>query len=47
MFFVMTVLYPWYDGEKITLKSVIIGIVIWGIGGVLFGLTMKKRVEKE
>ncbi|MDO6676696.1 hypothetical protein MK851_04570 [Tenacibaculum sp. 1B UA] len=47
MFLVMTFLFPWYDGKAITVKSSLIGFVIWGIGGILFGLAMKKRVEKE
>ena len=47
MFLVMTIFFPWYDGEEITLKRILVGAVIWGVGGVLFGLSMKKRIEKE
>ena len=47
MFLIMTIFFPWYDGEEITLKRILVGAVIWGVGGVLFGLSMKKRIEKE
>ena len=47
MFLVMVIFFPWYDGEEITLKRILVGALIWGIGGLLFGLTMRKRYEEK
>jgi hypothetical protein len=42
MFVIMTIGFPYFEGETITLKSVLIGIVVWTIGGLAFGYIMKK-----
>lgn len=47
MFLVMVIFFPWYDREEITLKRILVGIFIWGIGGLLFGLSMKSRLEEK
>lgn len=48
MFVIMTFVWPYFDGEEITLKSVLVGFVFWMLlGSFFFGLSMKKRLEKE
>ena len=48
MFVLMTFVWPYFNGEEITLKSTLIGLVIWGLfGSFFFGLSMKSRLEKE
>lgn len=46
MFLIMTVAYPYLDGREITLKSLCLGLVIWAIGGLGFGYTMKVFMNK-
>ena len=41
MFFIMTFAFPYYNNEEITTRKIVIGIVVWTIGGILFGLTLK------
>jgi hypothetical protein len=41
MYVFMTILFPLIDGEGITQKKILIGIPVWTIAGLLFGLTMK------
>lgn len=45
MFVTMTFIWPLINGEEITVKSVIIGIPIWLIGGLFFGYFMRKRIK--
>jgi cyanate permease len=33
--------FPYFNGQEITWKSVLVGIDIWTIGGLGFGYTMK------
>lgn len=47
MFFLMTFVWPLIDGKEITIKSILIGFVLWIVGGVIFGRTMKSRLEKD
>lgn len=47
MFLGMTIFFPLYEGKEITVKSVVVGIILWGIGGLLFGLSMKSRLEEK
>lgn len=47
MFLIIVVGFPWFQGKEITVKSVVIGIILWGIGGLLFGLSMKSRLEEK
>ena len=42
MFLVMVIFFPLYDGEGITLKRVLVGVLIWGIGGLFYGFLMSK-----
>jgi len=41
MFIFMTLLYPSLSEEPITMKSLLINIPIWIIGGLGFGYTLK------
>jgi preprotein translocase subunit Sss1 len=41
MFLVGSIGFPYFNGQEITWKSVLLGIVIWTIGGLGFGYTMK------
>lgn len=45
MFVIMSIIYPLIIGEKITTISILIGVVIWTIGGILFGYLQRKRIE--
>jgi hypothetical protein len=48
MFVTMTFVWPYFGGDEITLKSVLIGFFFWGLlGSFFFGLSMKRRLEKE
>lgn len=46
MFVIMTLLYPYFNNEIITIKKVLIGLVLWTIGGVLFGRTLKNNYKE-
>lgn len=42
MFLMMTLVFPWFYNEAISLKEIILGIVFYGLlGGLLYGYTMK------
>ncbi|MBK9254220.1 MAG: hypothetical protein IPM42_01900 [Saprospiraceae bacterium] len=41
MFLTMSIAFPFFCGDEITIKSVISGLIIWTIGGLAFGFTMK------
>ena len=47
MYIFMEILIPFVSGVPITGKSLLIGIFIWGIGGLLFGLIMKMILGKK
>ena len=47
MYILMVFLFPFFGREEITLKKVLIGVPFWLFGGVVFGLTMKKSIEKS
>jgi len=40
MFLFMSLIYPYFAGEVITLRSVLIGLILWPIGGIAFGYSM-------
>jgi hypothetical protein len=42
MFIMMIIVFPWIEGEEITLKRVLVGGLIWGAGGLFYGLLMSK-----
>ena len=46
MFLIMTLGFPLFSGEEITLKNVILGIIIWTLGGLGFGYSMKRYMGK-
>lgn len=41
MFVIMVFLFPWITGDEITWKRILIGIPVWAMGGLVFGLIMK------
>lgn len=47
MFGIMTIMWPLIDGDEITVKSVIVGIIIWTIGGLAFGWSMRHDYNKS
>ena len=46
MFLTMSIGFPYFDGQEITLKTLLLGIIIWTIGGLGFGYTMKIFMNK-
>ena len=46
MFLIMTLIYPYFNDEEITTKKVVIGLVLWTIGGILFGRTLKNNYKE-
>lgn len=46
MFIMMTIIHPLYDGTEISLRTILLGIVIWTISGLLFGYSMKSFFSK-
>ena len=42
----MTFGFPYFDGQEITLKSILIGLIIWTIAGLAFGYTRKIFMNK-
>ncbi|MFY7672618.1 hypothetical protein ACOSP6_16165 [Tenacibaculum sp. MEBiC06402] len=46
MFVIMTFIYPYFNNEEITLKKTLIGFVLWTIGGILFGRTLKNNYKE-
>jgi len=47
MFLMMSIVFPYFKDQEITLQSVLIGVVIWSIGGLGFGYTMKRYTNKK
>lgn len=41
MFVIMTFIYPWFEGNSITMQDILIAIPVWTIGGLGFGFSMK------
>ena len=46
MFVIMSIGFPFIDGQEITWKSLILGLVMWTIGGLAFGYIMKLFINK-
>ncbi len=46
MFLTMSVGFPYFKGQEITLKTLLLGLVIWTIGGLVFGYSMKIFMNK-
>ncbi len=46
MFLIMSIIYPYVTGQGITWKTIVLGIVIWTIGGLVFGYSMKLFMNK-
>lgn len=42
MFVIMEIAYPLINSKEITLQSITVGIVLWTLGGLSFGITMRK-----
>lgn len=47
MFVIMTFVWPYFDGDEITLKRTLISFVIWTIAGFAFGWTMRHNHKEE
>lgn len=47
MFLIMNIIFPLLNSEKITLPRLLMGAVIWLIGGFLFGRVFKKPTKKQ
>lgn len=46
MFLCMSILYPYLTNNEISLKTLLLGLVIWTIGGLVFGYLMKIYFNK-
>ena len=47
MFVIMTFIIPYFNGEPIILKRVLIAFPFWILGGILFGYAMNRWLPKE
>ncbi|TXD49580.1 hypothetical protein [Polaribacter sp. IC063] len=47
MFIVISILFPYFENQEITLKNILIGLVLWTIAGLVFGYTMKIFMNKS
>lgn len=47
MFLSMVIIYPLIQGKEITLENIMIGIPLWVVGGLIWGLTMKWWMNKK
>lgn len=41
MFIVMVFVFPYFEGEAITQRSILIGVPVWSLAGLGYGYTMK------
>ena len=41
MFVMMTLIFPYLDHSEIRVKSILLGVVVWSLAGLLFGYIMK------
>lgn len=47
MFSITGLIYPYAIGEKISAESIFIHLILWLIGGLLFGFVMKQLVKNK
>jgi len=47
MFVLLGLLYPYLAGDVITAELIFINLVLWLVGGLLFGFVMKQLVKKK
>lgn len=47
MFAIMQIIFPWIENKEITQKSILIGIPLWLISGLAWGLIMKWWMNKK
>jgi len=47
MFILSGLIFPYFSGEPITLKKIIIGLVIWTLGGLSYGFYIKQYMNKK
>ena len=45
MFIVMAFIIPTYEDQEITIKRTLISLVFWSLGGLLFGYSIKRKME--
>lgn len=46
MFLTLSIAYPYFVGQEITLKSLLQGLILWTIVGLGFGYLMKLLTNK-
>jgi hypothetical protein len=46
MFLFNTLGFPYFRGENITLEDICVGLILWTIGGLAFGYTMRLFITK-
>ena len=47
MYLMMVVLFPLWDKKDITPKSLLIGVPVWLIGGLIFGYVSRKKTPEN
>ena len=47
MYFIMVVAIPYFRQELISRESILIGIPVWILGGLLYGYSMKRYLDRE
>ncbi|MCT4699084.1 MULTISPECIES: hypothetical protein [Tenacibaculum] len=47
MFVIMTFVWPYFDGEEITLRKTLISLVIWTIASFAFGWSMRHNHKEK
>ncbi len=47
MFVMMNIVFPLIDGKGIVLNSLLLGIPVWLVGGLIFGYVSQGRKPKK
>jgi hypothetical protein len=47
MFVLTSIIFPYFTGQEITFKTLVLGVVVWTIGGLGFGYIMKLYMNKK
>mgnify|MGYP000403894076 CR=1 FL=1 len=46
MFVIMTFVFPYLQEQEITLSKVLFSVFLWSVMGLLFGYTLRNRINK-
>ena len=46
MFVIMTFVFPYLQEQEITLSKVLFSVFLWSVMGLLFGYTLRNRMNK-